>query len=110
MKAHRRAFTLRVRRTGLVGELPVHAHPAPCDPCGDGRDEALKETLLRDLNAIVSGPSIYDEKVFGDIRLREETQEMLQRDLQEVELERLNRLLLEDVFPKELGIRPETPE
>lgn len=65
---------------------------------------------MRDLNAIVSGPSIYEEKVFGGIRLGDETQEMLRRDLQGVELEKLNRLLLGDVFPKELGIRPEAPE
>jgi hypothetical protein len=74
---------------------------------GGGRDQELKEALVRDLNAIILGPSLYDEKRFSEIRLREETQELLRRDPQGPELQRLNRLLLEDTFPRELAGRPE---
>ncbi len=67
-----------------------------------GLDEPLQEGLVQDLNAIIAGPSIYDETRFRDIELRQETRELLNTDPQGEELERLNRTLLEDAFKKGL--------
>jgi MscS family membrane protein len=67
-----------------------------------GLDEALQDGLVQDLNAIIDGPSIYDETRFRDIELRPETRELLNMDPQGEDLERLNRLLLEDAFKKAL--------
>lgn len=65
---------------------------------GGGRDMRLKQALVRDLNEIVLGPSIYDEDLFSTVELREQTRELLLHDAQGEDLERLNRSLLEDAF------------
>jgi len=70
---------------------------------GGGRDMQLKEALVRDLNAIVVGPSVYDERLFAKVELREQTRDLLQRDPQGEDLAWLNRFLLEDAYPKELA-------
>ena len=67
-----------------------------------GLDEPLQEGLVQDLNGIIDGPSIFDETRFQDIELRPETRELLNTDPQGEDLERLNRLLLEDAFKKGL--------
>ncbi len=63
-------------------------------------NEALNATLASNLNTVVSGPSIYDEKRFQNVPLDPRTDARLKhprrRDF------RLNRLLLEDAYPKEL--------
>ncbi len=73
-----------------------------------GRDTDLKEALVRDFNAVILGPSIYDEKRFGDIDLRDQTKDLILRNPEGEELARLNRLLMEDAFPKELARLPES--
>jgi hypothetical protein len=72
---------------------------------GGGLDAKLKEALVQDLNAVVQGPAIYDGDRFSGVELREETQDLLDRGPQGEELARLNRLLLEDAFPKGLSGR-----
>jgi MscS family membrane protein len=61
---------------------------------GGGRDDKLKEALVGDLNAIILGPSIYDEQRFSRVELRQETLDLLSTNPQ-----RTNRLLLDDAFP-----------
>lgn len=61
--------------------------------------------LLEGLNAIVAGPSIWDEERFADVDLRPETSELARANPAGAELARLNRLLLEDAFPWELSSR-----
>jgi hypothetical protein len=70
----------------------------------DGRDEKLKEALVRDVNEIILGPSIYDEKMFSKVELREEARDLLNTNPEGVDLVRLNRLLLEDAFLRVLTI------
>ncbi len=72
---------------------------------GGGLDTKLREALVQDLNAMVLGPAIYDADRFSNVELRPETQELLDRSPQGEELARLNRLLLEDAFPKGLSGR-----
>ena len=60
--------------------------------------EALKIQLETALNNAVIGPSIYIEQRFADVKLRPETQELLQQNPQGNDLTRLNRLLLDDTY------------
>jgi hypothetical protein len=66
----------------------------------------FRGALSKQLGAIVSGPSIYDEARFKGVTLREETQALLKSKPQDREVARLNRVLLEDAFPKEVGASP----
>jgi MscS family membrane protein len=70
-----------------------------------GADAKLKEALVRDLNAAICGPAIYDEQRCSDIDLSPETQELLGRNPEGEELRRLNRMLLQDAYPTELSRR-----
>jgi len=63
--------------------------------------EAVEATLIRSLNAIMAKASIYDEERFRNVSLRPETKEILKGKSVQMgeETIRLNRLLLEDVYP-----------
>jgi hypothetical protein len=65
----------------------------------------LLTNLVADLNKIIDGPSLYDEKLFQGIRLRDDTDSLLKRAPQGRDLARLNRWLLEDAYP-EISRRP----
>jgi len=73
-----------------------------------GRDVELKEALVRELNEIIRGPSIYDEARFSEVDLSPETRELLASNPEGDELAHLNRMLLDDAFPKELTIKSES--
>jgi PTS system cellobiose-specific IIC component len=62
----------------------------------------LQTNLMKDLNAMVQGPSIHEEERFSGVPLRIATQQLLERNPQRKDLARLNRLLLEDAFPLEI--------
>jgi hypothetical protein len=68
-----------------------------------GSDKAAISTLVKDLNAIIAGPSIYDRARFAGVTLRAETEQLLRRKPAGQELARLNKLLLEDAYPAELA-------
>lgn len=59
--------------------------------------------VVKSLNQIISGPSIYDRARFSNIVLRPETVELLKQNLRGQQLMRLNKLLLEDAYPAELA-------
>lgn len=61
--------------------------------------KAVVSALVKDLNQIVSGPSIYDKARVGKIALRPETERLLKQNPSGQELARLNKLLLEDAYP-----------
>jgi hypothetical protein len=67
-----------------------------------GADNELKESIVRDLNEMIDGPSIYEEQRFARVELSPETRQPLAGDPKGNELRRLNRLLLQDAFPKAL--------
>ncbi|UCD36301.1 MAG: mechanosensitive ion channel [Nitrospiraceae bacterium] len=71
-------------------------------------DNDVREALVEDLNAIIHGPSIYAVDRFSEIKLRQETQDLLDRNPQGEDLARLNRLLLEDAYPLQVSRNPGT--
>jgi hypothetical protein len=58
---------------------------------------------FKDINQVISGPSIYDQTRAGNIVLRPETEQLLKQNLHGRQLARLNKLLLEDAYPGELA-------
>jgi Domain of Unknown Function (DUF1080) len=59
--------------------------------------------LAKDLNAVISGASIYDKARFGGLVLRAETARLVAAKPGGLELARLNKLLIEDAYPGELA-------
>jgi hypothetical protein len=62
--------------------------------------KATISAMVKDLNQIISGPSIYDSARFTGIQLRPETQQFLAQNPTGFRLARLNKLLLEDAYPE----------
>ncbi len=66
-------------------------------------DKARQANLLElTLNRMIFGPSIYEPERFKGVVLRPETRQLLAQNPQGEHLVRLNRMLLEDAYPKEL--------
>jgi hypothetical protein len=66
--------------------------------------KAVLSALMKNLNQILSGPSIYDKARFGHgIILRPETEALLTGNQHGQKLARLNKLLLEDAYPAEMA-------
>jgi hypothetical protein len=60
--------------------------------------------LVKGINQVLAGPSIYDKDRFNGIVLRRETAELIvQNPSGGWKLARLNKLLLEDAYPEELA-------
>lgn len=66
--------------------------------CDGGRDEELKQALVRGLKKVILGPAIYAEKRFGDLALGTETSETLASNAEGEDRARLNRLRLDDAL------------
>jgi len=64
--------------------------------------KAVIAALVKDLNQIVLGPSLYDKDRFAGIVLRKETVALIVQNPRGPQLARLNKLLLEDAYPEEL--------
>jgi len=64
--------------------------------------KAVISALAKDLNQVITGPSIYDQARFSHIVLRPETERLLRQNPSGWQLARLNKLLLEDAYPAEL--------
>ncbi len=58
--------------------------------------------LAKDLSKIISGPSIFDPQRFSRVSLRPETAALLKSRPTGYQLARLNKMLLEDAYPKDL--------
>ena len=65
--------------------------------------KAVISALVKDLNQVISGPSIYDRARFSHIVPRPETGQLLKQNPHGQQLARLNKLLLEDAYPGELA-------
>src|SRR6185369_8836200 len=55
--------------------------------------KAVASALTKNLNKVIAGPSIYEQKRFAGVNLRPETQELLKKESQG-QAARLNRMLL----------------
>ncbi|HZL27780.1 MAG TPA: family 16 glycoside hydrolase [Acidobacteriaceae bacterium] len=64
---------------------------------------ALLSAVVKQINQVVAGPSIFTPDRFREIRLRPETEALLQQNPRDGQLIRLNMLLLEDAFPVEIA-------
>src|SRR6185369_5886537 len=67
---------------------------------------AVKSALAKNLSKFTSGASLYEESRFKGIALRPETTALRVKNPEGQELARLNRLLLEDAYPKEISKSP----
>jgi len=63
----------------------------------------IEELLIKDLNKIIGGELIYNEKRFIKTKLRPETKIFLQNKRNSNDIYKVNRLLLEDSFPLEIA-------
>jgi hypothetical protein len=71
--------------------------------------KALLSALVKDLNQVISGPSIFDPARFRDVVLQPEARQLiLQQNPGGQQLARLNKLLLEDAYPGVLAPSPTT--
>jgi hypothetical protein len=90
-----------------LDEAAKAAFAAPTTTAADMR--AAIPALLRSINRVVTGGApVYEPARFRGITLRPETDALLRKDPRDLELARLNRLLLEDAFPNELVRSPDT--
>jgi uncharacterized BrkB/YihY/UPF0761 family membrane protein/DNA-binding IscR family transcriptional regulator len=65
-------------------------------------DPELELRLTKNLNQIIDGVSIYDEKRFATITVRPEVMALVEEKPEGRQLARLNRRLLEEAYPYEL--------
>jgi hypothetical protein len=80
----------------LTAELGSYS---PSDP----NAKAVVSTLVKTVNSVLAGPSIYNEARFNNVVLRPETKALLRQNVRGQQLARLNKLLLEDAYPAELA-------
>ena len=65
--------------------------------------KAATSALMKGINKVVAGPSIYNEKRFAGIHLSPGTVELLKGQPAGAESTHLNRLLLEDAYPSDIA-------
>jgi hypothetical protein len=65
--------------------------------------KALLSAVVKDVNQVIHGPSVFDIARFSNVALRPETEQLLQQDVHGLQLARLNMLLIEDAYPAELA-------
>ena len=88
----------------LAGQLTPATAAALASYIGQGSDAAsARALLLRDINRLLIGSSIYDTERFRGITLRAKVQTLLSQRVQTGDLPGLNRLLMEEAYPQELA-------
>jgi len=65
--------------------------------------EADQRRLVDELNSLLRSPSLYDERRFAQVKLTDEAQKFIKLNPQGDNLIALNRLLLEEAYPAEIG-------
>ena len=99
LKQSNRAFD-----TWLAEELSPHTKEALIDYQGQSSDpNLLQQSLLQDLNKIIKSDSVFVESRFIGISLRQETKKLVSQYPPDSNLERLNRMLIEDAYPLEVA-------
>ena len=74
----------------------------------DANAKATITALIKQMNALIAGPSIYNREVFHSVALRPGTKALLGQNPQGQILARLNKMLLEDAYPADLAQSSET--
>jgi hypothetical protein len=90
----------------LSDQLDDAAKKALADAPANDNAKELRSALAKNLTRIASGASLYDTARFSGVTLRPETSALLAKNPQGRDLLRLNRVLLEDAYPTELGPSP----
>ncbi|WP_333655717.1 LptE family protein [Dissulfurispira sp.] len=72
--------------------------------------DKIKPVLVDELNTVIQGISIFDEKRFAHIALTEETKNLIKQNPGGLERMRLNRLLMEEAYPDEIAKLHKTAE
>lgn len=90
--------------TFLRSQLPdtLKADLAAFSPTAENA-RAVISAMVREVNQILSGPSIYDPARFTGVILRPETAKLAEQNPRGNSLARLNKLLLEDAYPAEIA-------
>ena len=65
--------------------------------------DALKKSLVDKLNQLLKVENLYDEERFMQVELTKKTKKLLEKKPEGDGLIRLNRLLLEEAYPNEIG-------
>ncbi|MCL5236881.1 MAG: LPS assembly lipoprotein LptE [Nitrospirae bacterium] len=65
--------------------------------------EPLKNALIKELNTLLQGPSLFNEERFASVMLSENTRELIRQNPKGTDRVRLNRQLLEEAYPDELA-------
>jgi F5/8 type C domain len=65
--------------------------------------DPLQRTLVEELNQVLKGFSLFDERRFAQVALTEETRRLIEHQPQGDGLIRLNRLLLEEAYPRDIA-------
>jgi hypothetical protein len=65
--------------------------------------DELKKTLVNELNLVIQGIPLYDEERFGQVALSDETRHLISQKPSGVNLLRLNRILLDEAYPRQLA-------
>jgi H+/Cl- antiporter ClcA/predicted transcriptional regulator len=86
----------------LATELRSHTRGLLTNYHG-GADERLKLALAEDLNRIIQTGPIYEAERFTNITLSARTKRLLERNAQGLDLARLNRKVLLDLYPVEIS-------
>jgi SpoVK/Ycf46/Vps4 family AAA+-type ATPase len=68
-----------------------------------GVDAKLLIGLVNDINDLIEASSLYDEERFSKVRLSAEAKDLIESDINREHLIILNRVLLEDAYPKVIG-------
>jgi hypothetical protein len=63
----------------------------------------LQEALIAELNRLLKGPNLFNNQHFAHVQLRDSTRNLLTQNPQNGALIRLNRFLLEDVYPESIN-------
>ena len=64
---------------------------------------SLKDSLVAEFDLVLLGPTIYEPARFNGVTLSKETQELVSHPVVGTPIEKLNRLLLQDAYPRELA-------
>jgi len=88
--------------TFLYGQLDDAAKGSLENIASGDEAKAATSALAKNLNRLIAGPSIFEEKRFANIQLRSETQALCKTASNGSQLSQLNRMLLEDAYPSEL--------
>jgi subfamily B ATP-binding cassette protein MsbA len=64
---------------------------------------SVRSALVAEFDLVLMGPSIYEPDRFHGVTLSRETQELVAHPIAGASTEKLNRLLLQDAYPRELA-------